>query len=128
VSADPATSSPLPSPLPAVVRTTPLPGGDIAQVVRAELADGRTVVVKSTTYDAALEAEGLVALDEAGAPVPAVLAVEPRRLVLEHVAGPPGLGRARCRSLARTHGRTAERFGWHRDNVIGPLRQRNGRA
>jgi fructosamine-3-kinase len=111
--------------LAAVVRTAPLHGGDIGEVVRAELADGRTVVVKSTSYDADLEAEGLHALAEAGAPVPAVLDVQPHRLILEHVSGPADwatLGR----SLAQVHRHTAERFGWHRDNVIGPLRQRNG--
>jgi fructosamine-3-kinase len=114
-----------PSSLPSVVRTAPLHGGDIAEVVRAELADGREVVVKTTTYAADLEAEGLRALAAAGAPVPQVLHVEPRRLVLTHVAGPPdweGLGQA----VARLHEHTAERFGWHRDNVIGPLPQPNG--
>jgi fructosamine-3-kinase len=119
-----AVSGPWPAALPTVVRSSPLHGGDIAEVVRAELADGRHVVIKATTYDADLEAEGLRALDAAGAPVPEVLHVEPRRLVLAHVAGPPdwaGLGRA----LARCHQHTADRFGWHRDNVIGPLPQDN---
>jgi fructosamine-3-kinase len=118
------TSEPWPTDLPAVVRTAALHGGDIGEVVRAELADGSTVVIKSTSYDAHLEAEGLRALADAGAPVPEVLAVDPRRLVMSHVSGPAdwaGLGTA----LAHVHGRTAERFGWHRDNVIGPLPQRN---
>jgi fructosamine-3-kinase len=115
---------PWPAALPSVVRTAPLPGGDIGEVRRADLADGRTVVIKATSYDAALEAEGLRALADAGAPTPEVLAVEPRRLVLSYVSGPadwPALGTA----LAQVHRRSADRFGWHRDNVIGPLPQRN---
>jgi fructosamine-3-kinase len=116
--------APWPEHLPAPVSTTPLHGGDIGEVVRAELADGRLVVVKTTSYDARLEAEGLQALADAGAPVPEVLAADPRRLVLTHVGGPAdwsGLGAA----VARVHGRLADRFGWARDNVIGPLPQRN---
>ena len=65
----------LPGELPAVVRTAPMDGGDIATVDRAELADGSVVVVKRTPYDARLEAEGLGALGAAGAHVPGVLAV-----------------------------------------------------
>ncbi|MEX1177223.1 MAG: fructosamine kinase family protein [Nitriliruptor sp.] len=118
---------PLPGGLPAVVGADALGGGDVAQVWRAELADGRAAVVKATPYDAELEAEGLRALGDAGAPVPAVLGVDHDVLVLEHVAGPPdwaGLGAA----LAAVHGHHGEAFGWHRDNVIGPLPQANGWA
>jgi fructosamine-3-kinase len=81
-------------------------------------------VVKATPYDATLEAEGLTALRDAGGPVPAVLAVSADVLVLEHVGGPPdweGLGTA----LATVHGHHGPAFGWHRDNVIGPLPQAN---
>ncbi len=83
------------------------------------------MVVKDTPYDATVEADGLAALAEAGAPVPAVLAVEPRRLVLEHVSGPAdwaGLGEA----VAQLHRRTGSAYGWHRDNLIGELTQPNG--
>jgi fructosamine-3-kinase len=114
----------LPGDLPAVVRARPLGGGDIARAWDAELADGSRVVVKATPYDARLEAEGLEALGDAGAPVPTVLAVEPAVLVLEHVGGPPAweqLGAA----LATVHGCHGPAFGWSRYNVIGPLPQRN---
>ena len=115
---------PLPGDLPAVRRTSALSGGDIGQVWSAELTDGRRVVVKATGYDARLEAEGLTALAAAGGPVPAVLGVDETTLVLEYVAGRPdwqGLGSA----LATVHREVGPAFGWHRDNVVGPLPQAN---
>ena len=89
-----------------------------------ELSDGRRVVVKRSTTDATLEAEGLDALRAAGAPTPRVLGVDPAVLVLEHVAG-PGDRRELGRALATAHGSLGPAFGWHRDNVIGPLPQAN---
>jgi fructosamine-3-kinase len=85
---------------------------------------GRPVVVKETDYQAHLEADGLRALREAGAPVPDVIEVSATRLVIAEVGGPPdweGLGRA----LARCHGATADAYGYSADNVIGPLPQVN---
>jgi fructosamine-3-kinase len=115
----------LPGGLAAVREAHVLTGGDVARAWRATLVDGRRVVVKATPYDAHLEAEGLDALRAAGAPVPAVLGVEDGVLVLEEVAGPPAwedLGAA----LATVHTEVGPAFGWHRDNVIGPLPQANG--
>ena len=118
---------PLPGGLPAVAHSRPLGGGSICDVWHAELDDGTTVVVKRTPYPAEVEADGLAALRDAGGPVPAVLGVDGDVLVLEHVAGPPdwaGLGQA----VATIHADTAETFGWHRDNLIGSLPQRNDRT
>jgi fructosamine-3-kinase len=118
---------PLPGGLPAVDHAVPLGGGDVARVWRATLVDGQRVVVKATPYDAHLEAEGLAALAAAGAPVPDVLGVDGDVLVLAEVVGPPAweqLGVA----LARVHTVAGPAFGWHRDNVIGPLPQANGWA
>jgi fructosamine-3-kinase len=115
----------LPGGLAAVREASSLTGGDVARAWRATLVDGRRVVVKATPYDAHLEAEGLDALRAAGAPVPAVLGVDDDVLVLEEVTGPPaweGLGAA----LATVHTAVGPAFGWHRDNVIGPLPQANG--
>ncbi|MGM0617624.1 MAG: fructosamine kinase family protein [Actinomycetota bacterium] len=100
-------------------------GGSIAAVWHAQLADGREVVIKDGTTAAELEAEGLGALAAAGAPVPEVLAFDGTVLVLEYLAGPPGDRVALGRALARVHRSSGERFGWHRDNVIGPLPQPN---
>jgi fructosamine-3-kinase len=115
---------PLPGRLPAPVSAVPLTGGDIAHTWRAELTDGRSVVVKATRYDARLEAEGLDALDRAGASTPAVLGVDEHVLVLEHVNGPADL-HALGREVATVHQKLGEHFGWRRTNAIGPLPQRN---
>lgn len=114
----------LPGELPAVVRATRLGGGDIARAFDATLADGRRVVVKVTPYDATLEAEGLRALGAAGGPVPEVLATSSEVLVLAHVGG-PAAWEALGAALAAVHADRGPAFGWHRDNVIGPLPQRN---
>jgi fructosamine-3-kinase len=101
-----------------------LSGGSICAVWRVRLPDGRDVVVKETPYPAQVEADGLTALAAAGAPVPDVLDVAGDRLVLACVGGPAdwaGLGRA----LAEVHHTTAIAYGWHTDNRIGPLVQRN---
>ncbi len=94
----------------------------------AQLADGREVVIKDGTTAAELEAEGLRALAAAGGPVPEVLAVGGTVLVLEYLSGPPGDRGVLGRALARIHRSVGARFGWHRDNVIGPLPQPNPAA
>jgi fructosamine-3-kinase len=116
-----------PSTLPGGLRLTSavaLGGGDVAAVWRGTLDDGRAVVVKRGPTDATIEAEGLIALREAGAPTPDVLAVDTTTLVLEHVHGPGDLV-ALGRALATVHTTTAAAFGWHRDGTIGPLPQAN---
>ncbi len=95
-----------------------------ATVRRERRPDGRVVAVKETTYDAALEADGLAALREVGVPVPEVLEVTDRRLVMEWVDGPADW-EAVGRGLALAHTTTADAFGYHQDNVIGPLPQTN---
>ena len=104
--------------------TRPLGGGYICATTRGRLTDGREVVVKRCPYPAEVEADGLAALAAAGTPVPAVLGVAGRVLVLEHVGGPPdwpALGRA----IAGLHRVTGPRFGWHRDNYQGLTAQDN---
>lgn len=82
------------------------------------------MVAKRTPYPSEIEAEGLRALRQAGAPVPDIYAAEGDLLLMAYVSGPPAweeLGVA----LAQVHRATADRYGWHRDNRIGPLVQRN---
>lgn len=116
-----------PAGLPRPVRERSLGGGYISRTTKALLADGRIVVVKRCPYPAPQEADGLSALAAAGVPVPAVVGVSARILVLEWLAGPPdwpALGRA----VARMHRHTADRFGWPIDNYVGLFPQDNGWA
>lgn len=118
---------PLPGHLPRPITATAMTGGDIAAVWKVELADGHQVIVKATTYDAGLEAEGLDALRRAGGPTPGVVAVDEHVLVIERVSGPADLA-ALGRELATVHQDLGPSFGWRRDNVIGPLPQANPRT
>lgn len=114
----------LPDDLGEVRFAAPMAGGDVAEVWDVQLSDGRRAVVKRCPTDATLEAEGLDALRDAGAPTPEVLGVDAEVLVLQHVAGPGDLGWL-GEALATAHGQLGPGFGWHRDNVIGPLPQSN---
>jgi fructosamine-3-kinase len=90
------------------------------------LDDGTAVVLKRAPYDVVVEVDGLDALREAGAPVPDVLAADGDLLVMRHVDGRPDwplLGR-RVAELHR--GTVGDRFGWHRDNLLGRAAQRGG--
>jgi fructosamine-3-kinase len=114
-----------PSGLPPLASGTPLSGGYICGTVHGRLTDGREVVVKRCPYRVDIEAEGLQSLADVGVPVPAVLGVGCRVLVMRYVTGPPdwaGLGLA----VARMHQVTGPRYGWHRDNRAGRLTQHNG--
>jgi fructosamine-3-kinase len=95
-----------------------------ATITRSLLDDGTPVVEKRTTYDARLEAEGLDVLRAAGAPTPQVYTVSERELVMAEVSGKADWA-ALGRTIAQVHRTTGATFGWHRDNIIGPLRQYN---
>jgi fructosamine-3-kinase len=111
--------------LPALRTAAPLAGGYICGTTRGRLTDGRDVVVKRCPYRVDVEAEGLQTLAHAGVPVPELLGVGRRVLVMRFVSGAPdwaGLGRA----VAGMHRVIGPRFGWHRDNRAGRLIQHNG--
>ena len=95
--------------------------------IRSEVRDGRDVIVKSTSYDARLEAEGLEALGAAGAPVPEVLEVTEHRLIMAEVSGSPDW-ESLAVAVSDVHRHTADTFGWRGDNVIGDRPQRNSPA
>lgn len=110
--------------LPPLVEVSVLGGGWVGTTLLATLAGGLKVVVKRTEALAAIEADGLAALANAGVPTPTVVAAVGDLLVLEHVHGSPdwgGLGLA----IARMHRVTSDRYGWHLDNRAGRFVQPN---
>ncbi len=110
-----------------VAEARPLHGGDLSEVVRLRLADGRSAVAKSvarTGPTARAEAEMLEAIAAAGAPAPAVLAVDDDVLVMEDLGDETGLSDAwgaLGAALATLHADTGDAYGWPRDHAFGPV-------
>lgn len=101
----------------------PLHGGDLSEVVRLELADGRSVVAKFGDT-ACAEARMLRAIASAGVPAPEVLAVSGELLVMSDLGADEGpavawsdLGHV----LARLHGCAGAGYGWPRDHAFGSV-------
>lgn len=116
----------------AVVRSGPLTGGCIGEVHRAELEDGRVVVVKVADGGGTLDIEGYMLgylAEHGGLPVPAVHLAEPGLLIMDFVDGDSRFGRAEqthaAELLAALHGVKAEWHGLERDTLIGGVHQPN---
>ncbi|MDJ0970704.1 MAG: fructosamine kinase family protein [Kiloniellales bacterium] len=113
------------------LRFSPLTGGCIAEVYRADLDDGETVVVKTASRgDLMLEAFMLGYLAENTAlPVPAVRHAAEELLIIDHVEAGDGIDAAAethaAELLAALHGIAAPRYGFEQDTLIGPLAQPN---
>lgn len=117
---------PLPGGLGRLAGPRRLGGGSICTVWTGVLDDGTRAVVKQAPYPVDVEIDGLAALADAGAPVPAVLGSDGHVLVLRHVTGEPDWHALGAR-LADVHRATAsDRFGWHRDNLLGRAVQAGG--
>jgi fructosamine-3-kinase len=107
-----------------LVEVTALPGGDLSQIVRLRLRDGRVAVAKGGPHPRA-EAAMLAAIAASGAPAPAVLAVTDDTLVLEAL---PENGTASdawdelAAVLARLHAATGDSYGWADDYAFGAVR------
>lgn len=117
-----------------VTATERLHGGTITRTLRLTLDDGSTVVLKQRrsvpTEAWSAEVDGLTHLAVPGGPVvPAVLAVGDGFLLLEDVGHPvpetDAFWEEVGRRLATLHTVTHDRFGWHRDNMLGAVAQRN---
>lgn len=112
-----------------------LAGGDLSQVLRITLADGRQAIAKGGLAPRR-EAAMLRAIAATGAPVPAVLAVNDQVLVLENLQAAGHLGGAWASLggawaslgavLARLHATTGERYGWDADDAFGKVAINNG--
>lgn len=106
-----------------------LRGGDLSQLVRIELADGRVAVVKGGANPKA-EAEMLSVMAAAGVPTPSVLAVNAQALVLSWVEGNGEIANAWadvgrvCRRLHDHHSVDGQ-YGWPQDFCFGPVRIQN---
>jgi fructosamine-3-kinase len=121
-----AVPPPLPDGLGRLREPRRLAGGSICTVWTGLLDDGTRAVVKQAPYAVDVEIDGLTALARAGAPVPAVLGSDGDLLVLRHVSGDPDW-HALGAQLADLHRTTADdRFGWHRDNLLGRATQPGG--
>ena len=113
------------------VDVAPVEGGLAATAGLARLADGSRVFAKAFDEPAGdtfeTEAEGLAALRPHVA-TPDVLLATPDLLVLSTLQPRPAtedFWQQLAHSLARLHGVTHERFGWHRDNWLGRRQQVN---
>lgn len=112
-----------------------LNGGNIADISAVKLADGRTVVVKRPHPEGGLAALTVEAMmlrylaEHSSLPVPQVLHAEDDLLVMTfipHSGRMTGAGeRAAGRAIARLHEVTADKYGFERTTVIGPLAQSN---
>ncbi len=111
-----------------------LAGGTHGTTWSAVRADGSEIVVKAGDHvpDGVFlaEAEGLGAIAATGAlAVPAVLDAGPRHLVLQALRAlpddDPAFWEMAGRDVAALHASTGPAYGWHCDNWLGQLPQRN---
>ncbi|MGN7124002.1 fructosamine kinase family protein [Methylorubrum thiocyanatum] len=106
----------------------PMAGGDLSQCLHLRLEDGREAVAKTGPAPHE-EARMLAALAAAGAPAPAVLAVDETALVLEclpDTGAGPGAEADLGRVVARLHAAERGRYGWPADYAFGPVVIANG--
>ena len=105
-------------------------GGDLSQIVRISLADGRQAIVKSG-LGPRVEAGMLEAIAASGAPAPAVLAVSGDALVMEAIPSGGSLNGAWASvglQLAKLHAARGQAYGWAEDYAFGPVAIENGWA
>ncbi|KAA5603152.1 fructosamine kinase family protein [Blastochloris sulfoviridis] len=104
-------------------RAEPLAGGDLSEILRIELADGRSAIVKSGPAPQT-EAAMLEAIAAAGAPAPRVLAASADALAIEELPTGGSLRNAwgsLGAALARLHDTLGTRYGWPADYAFGPI-------
>jgi len=112
----------------------PLPGGCIADVVRADMPNGQRVVVKTGDPGSELDLEGwmLKHLAKAGWPIPDVLFAEPTMLILSYVENDGQMTVAAehhaADLLAALHSTPQPGFGFWRLTMIAGLPQANPKS
>ncbi len=117
-----------------VLSLHPLSGGSISPAYRAELADGRSVFVKTTPQHPDMfrnEADGLNELRRSNAVrIPEVLTATDEYLILEYLPVTAPHSHSRFfeqlgRQLAELHRTVSASFGFTEDNYIGSTVQKN---
>lgn len=110
-----------------VARVRPLQGGDLSEVFRVDLKDGRRIAVKRGPL-VAVEARMLTAMAQIGAPVPEVLHQADSLLCLQwlkETAPTAGNWAALGQALARLHRVAGQSYGWPEDYAFGKVQIRN---
>ena len=113
-----------------LARTESVHGGDLSDVLKITLTDGREAIVKGGPAPLT-EAEMLRAIAVAGAPAPDVLAMDEDALVMEALParGSPSHAWASLGSvLAKLHAATGPHYGWCEDYAFGSVAILNARA
>jgi fructosamine-3-kinase len=112
----------------ALSRTETVGGGDLSQILRIRLADGREAIVKNGPAPR-VEAAMLRAIAASGAPAPAVLAESDEVLAIQPLPGGGSVSRAWASlgaALAKLHGTRGERYGWPVDYAFASMVIDNG--
>ncbi len=116
----------------APVRSRPLSGGCVSDVVQLSMPDGGRLVAKLGKPDGNLGLEGWMLRylrEHSDLPVPRVLFESDRLLIMEHLPSRGGITddaqRDAAGLLAALHGITATKFGLEKDTLIGGLHQPN---
>ncbi|MGP6087915.1 fructosamine kinase family protein [Antarctobacter jejuensis] len=107
-----------------VASAVPVQGGDLSEVYRADLADGRRVAVKIGPL-VGVEAGMLRALAEAGAAAPHMLWCQDDLMCLhwlDETRATPDGWRALGETLRCLHGSTGPGYGWPQDYAFGTVR------
>ena len=102
-------------------------GGDISGASLAQLADGRSVVVKSGAV-VSVEAGMLRVMEESPAPSPRVIGCSGEVLVIEHLPSSGSIAEAWEGLAEALHGLrqlTSDQYGWHEDYALRHVQVEN---
>ena len=111
----------------------PMGGGCISEIYHVRLKGGGSIVAKvDEGGNSSLPVEALMLTyltEHSQLPVPAVIQVTDRLLLLEYLLGEsffnPDAERHAAVLLAGLHSITSDKYGFHQDTLIGGLRQPN---
>lgn len=113
-----------------IVRYKPLEGGMIGEVLKIDIQDGRTLVLKAGDTPLEIEADMLRYLKEqSNLPVPEIYRSSKDFILMEFVEGHnldnEDVEREAAEILAETHSINGDGFGFDYDTLTGPVTQPN---